>query len=304
MSCESQQKELQQTNAELEDKASLLAAPEPRDRDQEPRDRGRSPGPRGPCRAAGPVVEVQVGVPREHVTRTQDAPEFVAHPRQAARREQRGEPQLPPGRVLPHDPHSGHRPAPADQRHPRPVQGRGRQDGRAPRRRGALRDRRVRRCHVPAPDGGEGPALLRVHVRGRGPDPLLRPAPSAAGAAEPAVQRGEVHLVGRGTHGDPCCHGARALRLAVPDARRPGDRLLRHGHRDRHPARAAQGDLRGLPAGGRHDQPEVRRHRARPLDQPGDRRAHRRRDPRGERARQGQHLHPLHPPASTRPSPP
>ena len=103
---------------------------------------------------------------------------------------------------------------------------------------------------------------------------------------------GEVRMVIR------AASGPRALRLPVPDARGPGDRLLRHRHRHRHPTRAAQGDLRGLPAGGRHDQPEVRRHRARPLDQPGDRRAHRRRDPRGERARQGQHVHPLRPPAS------
>ncbi len=91
---------------------------------------------------------------------------------------------------------------------------------------------------------------------------------------------------------------ARALRRPVPDARGAGDRLLGHRHRDRHPARAAQGDLRGLPAGRRHDQPEVRWHRARPVDQPGHRRADRRRDPRGERARQGQHVHPLRPPAS------
>ena len=163
--------------------------------------------------------------------------------------------------------------------------------------------RRVRRRDLPAADGGEGPALLGVHVRGRGADPLLRPAPAAAGAAQPAVQRGEVHLVRRGADGDPRRHRAGALRLAVADQRRPGDRVLRHRHRDRHPGRAAQGDLRGVPAGRRHDQPEVRRHRPRPVDQPRHRRAHRRRDPRGERARPGQHVHALRPPASRSPSP-
>ena len=60
-----------------------------------------------------------------------------------------------------------------------------------------------------------------------------------------------------------------------PDAarqRRPA--LLRgQGHRHRHPRRAAPGDLRGVPAGRRHHQPQVRRHRPRPLHQPGDRRA-------------------------------
>ena len=57
---------------------------------------------------------------------------------------------------------------------------------------------------------------------------------------------------------------------------RPGGGLPGHRHRDRHPARAAEGHLRGVPAGRRHDQPQVRRHRPRPLDQPGDRPPHRR----------------------------
>ena len=50
-------------------------------------------------------------------------------------------------------------------------------------------------------------------------------------------------------------------------------------------------DLRGVPAGRRHDQPQVRRHRPRPVDQPRDRAADRRRDPRGERPRARQHVH-------------
>ena len=53
----------------------------------------------------------------------------------------------------------------------------------------------------------------------------------------------------------------------------------------------AAADLRGVPAGRRHDQPQVRRHRPRPLDQPRDRAAARRRDPGRERAGQGQHVH-------------
>ena len=46
------------------------------------------------------------------------------------------------------------------------------------------------------------------------------------------------------------------------------------GHR--HPAGAAADHLRGVPAGGRHHQPQVRRDRPGVVDQPGDRAAHRR----------------------------
>jgi signal transduction histidine kinase len=53
---------------------------------------------------------------------------------------------------------------------------------------------------------------------------------------------------------------------AVLDARRGGLLRGRYGHR--HPAREAAPDLRGLPAGRRHHQPRVRRHRPRPVDQP------------------------------------
>ena len=58
----------------------------------------------------------------------------------------------------------------------------------------------------------------------------------------------------------------------------PGDRLLGGGHRDRHSRRQAGHHLRGLPAGGRHHQPALRRDRARPVDQPGSRCAARRHD--------------------------
>ena len=64
-------------------------------------------------------------------------------------------------------------------------------------------------------------------------------------------------------------------------------------HRHRHPEGQAAADLRGVPAGRRHDQPQVRRHGPRPVDQPRDRAAARRRDPRGEHAGRGQHVHAL-----------
>ena len=51
------------------------------------------------------------------------------------------------------------------------------------------------------------------------------------------------------------------------------------------PRRQAEADLRGLPAGRRHHQPQIRRHRPRPVDQPRDRAPARRRDPGDEQAR-------------------
>ena len=47
-----------------------------------------------------------------------------------------------------------------------------------------------------------------------------------------------------------------------------GDRVRGHRHRHRHLRRQAGAHLRGVPAGRRHDQPQVRRHRPGPVDQP------------------------------------
>ena len=59
--------------------------------------------------------------------------------------------------------------------------------------------------------------------------------------------------------------------------------VTRHGHR--HPAGQAADHLRGVPAGRRQHQPQVRRHRAGPGDQPRDLPAAGRRDPPGQLAR-------------------
>ncbi len=67
--------------------------------------------------------------------------------------------------------------------------------------------------------------------------------------------------------------------------------LLGARQRDRHPEGQAEAHLRGVPAGRRHDEPQVRRHGPGPHDQPRDgaspRRGHRRR----ERPRRRQHVH-------------
>ena len=69
--------------------------------------------------------------------------------------------------------------------------------------------------------------------------------------------------------------------------------VLGGGQRDRHRAGQPDHHLRRVPAGRRHAQPPVRRHRPRPVDRPRGRRPARRGDHRGERARPGQHLHPV-----------
>ena len=89
--------------------------------------------PGGEGRAARAVLEVQVGVPGQHEPRAADAAELAADPLANARREPRRQPHRAAGRVRHHDPRRGQRPARADQRHPRPVQGRGGQDGARPR---------------------------------------------------------------------------------------------------------------------------------------------------------------------------
>ena len=55
--------------------------------------------------------------------------------------------------------------------------------------------------------------------------------------------------------------------------------------------RQAAAHLRGLPAGRRHHQPQVRRHRPGPFHQPRNRAPPGRRNPAAEQARRGQHLH-------------
>jgi signal transduction histidine kinase len=57
-------------------------------------------------------------------------------------------------------------------------------------------------------------------------------------------------------------------RGSEPDRR--GARVRGDRHRHRRARGQAAGHLRGVPAGRRHDEPQVRRHRARPVDQPRD----------------------------------
>ena len=239
-----QQEELQKTNARLEQQAALApglrAAPEGaaggaaadqrgaggegpaplqaerRGREQEPADRAGQAGARGEGRAALADVEVQVGVPRQHVARAADPAEQPADPVQPALAERRGQPDPEAGRVRPHDPLLGGRPAGPDQRDPRPGQDRvGDDGGRRPP--GPVRGPEgVRRAQLPPGGAGQG-ARLRHRAR---PGPPARdrhrPATAPAGAAEPAVQRPEVH---RAAAGSTCASGWRP-RAGAPAATR------------------------------------------------------------------------------------
>ena len=97
------------------------------------------------------------------------------------------------GRVRRDDPRRRLRPALADQRHPRPVQGRGRQDGRArgPHRAGSVREYVER--WLPAGRGEKGLDFsIELGARRARADHDRRAA-APAGAEEPALERVQVH---------------------------------------------------------------------------------------------------------------
>ena len=75
------------------------------------------------------------------------------------------QPHRQAGRVRRDHPRRRLRPAAADQRHPRPVQGRGGQDGRHARADRAVAAAGLRRGHLPPADRGEEPGLRRTGRR-------------------------------------------------------------------------------------------------------------------------------------------
>ena len=144
-----------------------------------------------------------------------------------------------------------------------------------------------------------------ARLRRRRSTPALPPAidtdaqAAAAGAQEPALQRLQVHRAGQGRPARSSVGDRRAGAASIETLNR-AERVIAFAVTDTGigiAAGQAADHLRGVPAGRRHDQPQVRRHRPRPVDQPRDRAAARRRDPAVEQRRAGQHLHAL--PAAT-----
>ena len=129
---------------------------------------------------------------------------------------------------------------------------------------------RARRCVCEYVEQTFQPGRRRqgARVRGRAsttarPSAIVdRRAAAPAGPAQPALERVQVHREGRASScasappgrtscsRTTTCAGAEVVAFAVTDT----------GHRDRRGQAAA--DLRGVPAGRRHDQPPLRRHRA------------------------------------------
>ena len=114
-----------------------------------------------------------------------------------------------------------------------------------------------------------------------------RSAAAAAGPQEPALQRLQVHRrAARCTLRVHAAQAGHALRRTRRCSERPASsRFTVTDTGIGIAARQAAAHLRGLPAGGRHHQPQVRRHRPGAVDQPRDRAAAGRRDPRRERGR-------------------
>ncbi len=264
------------------------------------RGRARQPGDRaGPPRGgregdrACPHLALQVRVPGQHEPRAAHAAQFHPDPGPAAGRQSRRQSQGQAGRVRAHHPRRRHRSAEPDQRHPRPVEDR--VGHRHRRRRGDLLHQRHRDggAAVPPPGRIAGSVVRRPGRSEPHPQPGDRFQAPAADPEEPAVERAEVHRPGqRAPARDPGpCRLASGQYGAQPGEFRGGVRGDRH--RRRHPAGEAEDRVRGLPAGRRLDQPQVRRHRPRPRHQPRTRHAAGRRACLAQHARHGQHLHPL-----------
>ena len=148
----------------------------------------------------------------------------------------------------------------------------------------ARRAARLRRARVPARWPRTRASSFAVEVAPDLPARLVhRRAAAAADPAQPAVERGEVHRVRQVSAGGQAAAGP-AFQSAEPAPRRRA--VVAFSVVDTGigiAAGQAGDDLRGVPAGRRHHQPRVRRHRARAVDQPGDRPAARRRRSRPSR---------------------
>ena len=162
----------------------------------------------------------------------------------------------------------GRRSVHPDQRHPGSLEDR---VGHGDRRGGGDRVRllaRERRARLPSSRRVQEPGVPRGDPRRAAPDVHQRPQAPPADPQEPPVERLQVHVAGRGLDAGGAGHVGLVGRPSRARRRPHGLRDRGSGHRHRHPDREAEAHLRGLPAGRRGHQPEVRRHRPRPGHQP------------------------------------
>jgi len=147
---------------------------------------------------ARPGLQVQVRIPGQHVARAAHSAQQPVDSGQGARRKRRRQSDRQAARVRPQYQRVRRRPAQANQRSARPLQGRGRQDGG-----GAARDRGSRTAFLRGAQLHRSRPSSRARVcdRQRGrcsrTDPY-RPRAAAAGAQEPARQRVQVYRAGPG----------------------------------------------------------------------------------------------------------
>jgi HAMP domain-containing protein/GAF domain-containing protein len=188
--------ELRQTNDELQDKTLVL---QQQNRDIEIKNAEielAARGPRGEGGPARPELEVQVGVPGQHEPRAAHAAELAAHPLAHAGRERRRQPAPPADRVRRDHPRGRQRPAwrssTTSSTCPRSRPARWSSTSAA----GPRRPLRGRRARLPAGGRAERarvPHRARPRAAARAGD---RRAAPAAGAAQPALQRVQVHQKG------------------------------------------------------------------------------------------------------------
>ena len=91
---------------------------------QEPGNRAGPPCARGKSHGALADLQVQVGIPGQHVPRTQDAAQQHPDSGSATDRKPRRQPDAQAGRIRTHHPWRRHRPVEPDQRHSRPLEDR------------------------------------------------------------------------------------------------------------------------------------------------------------------------------------
>ena len=263
-------------------------------RGQEPRDRHGAPRGRGEGRAARAHLQVQVRIPGQHEPRAAHAAQLAADPVEAAGRQPAGQSQREADRVRAHDQLGGLGPAEPDQRHSRSVEDRIRHGRRS---RSARCRWRASGSIWSAPSASSPPTRASTSTSSSTPrcPPTIR-------TDEKRLQQVVLNLLSNAFKFT--AQGSVTLRSAWPTAGwstnhpvlRSADQAIEIAVTDTGigiPEGQAEADLRGLPAGRRHHQPQIWRHRPWPVDQPRDRPPARRRVAGALEPRRRLDLHPV-----------